>query len=244
MSKWTKIGAVTVAMAMAAGCGDDGGPGGGLPAAEKQELINALSQTEFGAFAAFVIGTIGEVGTLDAGSVNTAIGTAFDRALSLSRTSGLAASYEGAVGLAIQFDYDVQGVSESGWFYGVVGWNGINTTAHTIDEIVLVYGVGDTGTLPNQASGTVEDLDVVAIYDTPSQTYYGTTGTAQVTGSSFSGSTDCSEGTAGVECSYATGDMNGNFGFEAETLAGSPHTQTPVTFSSLPAVRVNIAITQ
>ena len=244
MSKWMKFGAVTVAVAMAAGCGDDGSPSDGeLPAAEKQELVNALAASDFGAFAAFVVGTVGEVGTLDATTVNAAINTAFDRALSMSQTAIQGADYEGAVGIAIEYDYDVQGQAFSGWFYGVVGWNGINTTAHTIDELVAVYGFGEGGSLPTSASGTVEDGDVFAWYATPSQDYFGLTGEASVSSSSFSGSTDCSQNTAGVECSYGTGTMNGSFEFAAETLSGGPYTQSKVDFSGLPAVRVIISIT-
>ena len=244
MSKWMKFGAVAVAVAAAVGCGDDGSPSGGLPAAEKQELITALAASDFGGFAAFVVGTVGEVGTLDAAVVNSAVSTAFDRALSMSRTSIQGADYEGAVGIAVEFDYNVQGVSESGWLYGVIGWNGINTTAHTIDELVAIYGVGEGGSLPTSASGTVEDGDVFAWYATPSQDYFGLTGEASVSSSTFSGSTDCSQNTAGVECSYGTGTMNGSFEFAAETLSGGAYTQSKVDFSGLPAVRVIISITQ
>jgi len=244
VSKWMKFGAAAVAVVVAAGCGDDGSPDGGLPEAEKQELVSALSATDFGAFAAFVVGTVGEVGTLNATTVNAAINTAFDRALSMSRTSIQGAEYEGAVGIAIEYDYDVQGEAFSGWFYGVVGWNGINTTAHTIDELVAVYGFGEGGSLPTSASGTVEDGDVFAWYSTPSQDYFGLTGEASVSSSTFSGSTDCSQNTAGVACTYGTGSMNGSFEFAAETASGGAYTQSTVNFSALPAVRVIISITQ
>ncbi len=247
VSKWTKFGAMTLALVVAAGCGDDNGPTSSLNQQEKTALANALASTEFGGLAAYVVQVVGEVGTLDAATATSAVNAALTNAMSLSSTGGLAASYEGAVGIAIQFDYDFQGEILQGWFYGVFGWNGINASAGTVDEWVLVGGFGEDANLPSSASGTIENLEVFADYSNNNVYYYGTSGTATVSSSSFSGNTDCSASEQGItiDCSYSVGRMNGSFEFDAETLSGtSTYTQTPVNFSNLPALRMTLSITQ
>jgi hypothetical protein len=245
VSKWTKFAAVAVAMAMAAGCGDDDNGGQSLSTAEKQALVNALQTTEFGGLAAFVVDVVGSVGTLDAGTVNTALTKAFDNALSLSAVGSQAADYEGGVGIALQFDYDVEGEAYSGWFYGVFGWNDINTTNNTVGEWVMVGGFGEDGTLPSSASGTIEDGDLFAWYSMNNTAYYGTEGEASVSSSSFSGSTDCSTSQQGItiDCEYSAGRMSGNFSFVAMSFGEATYTQAPITFSNLPAVRMILSVT-
>lgn len=246
MSKWTKFAAVALVVSMAAACGDDnGGTTQDLTTAEKQALVNALSTTEFGSLAAFVVDVVGEVGTLDAATVNSALTQAFEQALSLSSVGSQAADYEGGVGIAVQFDYDVQGEVFSGWFYGVFGWNDINTTNNTVGEWVMVGGSGEAGSLPASASGTIEDGDVFAWYSLSNTPYYGTEGTASVTGSSFSGGTDCSASQQGItiDCSYSAGRMSGDFSFVAMSLGEDTYTQSPISFSNLPAVRMILSVT-
>jgi len=246
VSKWTKFGAVALAVAMAAGCGDDNGTTQDLTTSEKQALVDALSTTEFGGLAAFVVEVVGEIGTLDAGTVNAALTQALDGALSLSSVGSQSPDYEGAVGIAIQFDYNVQGEIFQGWFYGVFGWNDINTANNSVGEWLLVGGAGDVGTLPSSTSGTVTDGDVFMYYTVSDVPYYALDGEASVSGSSFSGNTDCSTSQQGitVDCSYAAGTMNGDFSFTAETLDGqTSYTQTPIVFSNLPAVRMILTVT-
>jgi len=246
VSKWTKFGAVAVAVAMAAGCGGDNGGGGqDLTTSEKQALVEALATTEFGGLAAFVVEVVGEVGTLDAATVNSALTQALDGALSLSSVGSQSPDYEGAVGIAIQFDYDVQGEVSQGWFYGVFGWNDINASAGTVGEWLLIGGAGDVGTLPSSTSGTVEEGDVFVYYSSNDTPYFGLTGKASVSSSSFSGSTDCGASQQGftIDCSYAAGTMNGDFSFTAENEGGDPYEQTGIVFSSLPAVRMNLSVT-
>jgi hypothetical protein len=248
VSKWTKFGAVAVAMVVAAGCGDDGSPSGGdLSQAEKTALANALATTEFGGLASYVVQVVGEVGKLDAATATAAVNRALANAMSLSATGTLSASYEGAVGIAIQFTEDFQGEIFQGWFYGVFGWNDINTSNNTVGEWVLVGGFGESGTLPSSASGTIEDFDVFADYSSNNVLYYGTSGEASVSSSSFSGNTDCSASQQGItiECSYSVGQMNGNFEFVAMQATGTgTYTQTPVQFTNLPALRMTLSITQ
>jgi len=247
VSKWTKFGALTLALVVAAACGDDNGPGAGdLSQAEKTALANALASTEFGGLAAYVVQVVGQVGTLDAAGATSAVNAALTNAMSLSSTGALAAAYEGAVGIAILFDYNIQGDVFQGWFYGVFGWNGINASAGTVDEWVLVGGFGEDAFLPTSASGTIEDLDVFADYSNNNLLYTGTSGEASVSSSSFSGNTDCSASQQGitVDCSYSVGQMNGNFEFVATRVGGTgTYTQTPIEFTNLPALRMTLTIT-
>lgn len=243
-------GVVPVALALAVGsCGDSSGPSGGLSQAEKTALTQALVNTGglggFGAFAAFAVETIGETGRLTP-AAQAAIAGALDQAVSLS-VAGVAATEYDAVGFAIDYDYTIQGQSFSGWFLGVVGWSGINTSTNTVDEMVMVGGSDYEGStsLPSAATGTVQSGDVFALYWDGTNDYTGTSGTATVTSSNFSGGgTNCGGSSGGytVVCSYQGGRMNGNFGFAASGDAGS-YTQPNVQFSSLPAVRLTISVT-
>jgi hypothetical protein len=247
VSKWTRFGAVAVVLAMGVGCGDDDGGPGDLTTSEKAALAEALETTEFGGLASYVIQVVGDVGTLDAGTAASAVNSALAKAMSLSSTGSMAAAYEGAVGIALQFTYDFEGEVFTGWFYGVFGWNDINTSTNSVGEWLLVGGFGEEGTLPSSASGTIEDGDVFAYYALNEVQYFGVSGEASVSSSSFSGSTDCSVSEQGVtvDCSYSTGTMNGSFEFDAERFSGTgSYTQTPITFSGLPALRMTISYSE
>lgn len=247
MSKWTKFGAMTLVLSVAAACGDDNGPGGSLSSGEKTALVNALASTEFGGLAAYVVEVIGDVGTLDAATATSAINAALTKGMSLSSTGSMAASYEGAVGIALQFDYDFEGEVFQGWFYGVFGWNDINASAGTVGEWVIVGGFGEDATLPSSASGTIEDFDVFADYSINNVLYYGTSGEASISSSSFSGNTDCSVSEQGitVDCSYSVGRMSGDFEFAAAQVSGTgTYTQAPIQFANVPALRMTLSVTQ
>jgi hypothetical protein len=242
-----KFGAVAAMLAMGVACGDDDGGPGDLTNAEKTALAEALASTEFGGLAAYVVQVVGEIGTLDAAGATSAVNAALTKAMSLSSTGSLAASYEGAVGIAVEFEEEFEGEVFTGWFYGVFGWNDINTSTSSVGEWVLVGGFGEGGTLPSSASGTIEDGDVFAEYALNDVFYFGTAGEASVSAGSFSGNTDCSVSEQGitVDCSYSTGTMNGSFDFAAERVTGTgTYTQTPITFSGLPALRMTLSITQ
>jgi len=246
VSKWTKFGLTALVVTVAAGCSDSTSSGTQqLSTDEKAALTSALSSTEFGGLATYVIQTVGSVGSLTA-ATNAAMTQAVNSALSLAVQGVNSPAYEGAVGIAIEFDYSIQGQTSQGWFYGVFGWNDINATAKTVGEWVLVGGVGDAGSLPSSATGTVESGDVFVYYSKSQVPYFGTTGTASVSSSSFGGSTDCSQSSQGVtvDCSYSTGAMNGNFLFSAASESDATYDQSKVQFSSLPAVKMTIAVSQ
>jgi hypothetical protein len=230
-------------------CGDGGGGGTTtITQQEKAALTNALVASgalgEFGGFAAFALAGVDEVGSMSAGSSNSAVSAAVRSAIQASLTGIAASAYEGAVGFAI--GYDIQG--ETGWFTGVLGWNGLTNTG--VGNMVLVAG-GDvnTGTPPTTASGDIggeEEGSVIAIYFDGTNNFFGISGTAAITGSSFgSGGTDCSQTQQGitVTCSFSQGSMSGDFEFDAQAVTGSTtYSQTPISFSGVPAVRVLITV--
>lgn len=229
-------------------CGDGGGGGTtAITAQEKAALTQALVSSgqlgEFGAIAAFAFAGVDEVGSMQAGT-SAAVSAAVRSAIQASLTGIAATAYEGAVGFAI--GYDIEG--ETGWFTGVLGWNGLTTTG--VSNLVLVAGGDtDTGTPPNTASGNIggeEESSVLAFYVEGTTNFFGTSGTASITGSSFgSGGTDCSQTSQGftVTCSFTQGTMNGNFEFEAQAVTGgTTYTQAPINFTGVPAVRVLITL--
>jgi hypothetical protein len=241
-----RIGIWTVAAMLVAGaCSDDAADitdpdgTGSLSAAEKAALSQALTTTGALAgtpaapYAALVIQTLDEVGTMNA-SRSAAIDKAIESGLSLALTAALGANYEGAVG--VQVGYDVQGTT--GWFIGVVGWNGLSVQNNSVSELVSAYGFGEgSSTPPSNVAGAIGDLLGASYWD--GMPYYGMSGNASITGSNFSGSTDCSF--IGFSCSYATGTMSGNFGFEAQALETTDtYSQSTVNFSGLPAVSLTV----
>jgi len=240
-----KLGAWTVAAALAvSACGDDedatGVNGATFTAAEKAALMEALTNT--GAFAGtpaalyapFALAGLDETGTISAGR-SAAIDEAIESGISLAVSTALATNYD-AVG--VQLSFDIQG--QTGWFIGVVGWTGLNTTAKTVDELVAVYSYGDGTTAPSNVQGSFGGDAVLEGSYWDGARYSATEGSASITGSGFSGSTDCS--ITGFTCSYAQGTMSGNFGFTAQALETTDtYEQVPVSFTGLPAVSVTVS---
>jgi hypothetical protein len=215
--------------------------GTGFTAAEKQALTNALlssgalSATPAGAYAALVVNLLDDVGTISA-SQSAAIDEAVRNGISLAVAGAAASNYEGGAG--IQVGFDIVGVQ--GWVSGVVGWNGLDTDAGTVDQLVTAYAVGDDSDMPPSTwDGTPGgESNVWATY-WDGDPYYATSGNAAVTASSFSGSNDCT--TQSFSCNYSTGTMNGGFDFEAMSISETVYTQDPVSYSGLPAVKIMIS---
>ncbi|UCG88736.1 MAG: hypothetical protein JSW71_09440 [Gemmatimonadota bacterium] len=241
----TKLGAWTIAAVLAvAACGDDEGAtgvnGSTFTAAEKSALMAAITNTgafegtPAAAYASFALMGLDEVGTISAGR-SAAIDQAIESGISLA-VSGMLASRYDAVG--VQLTYDIQG--QTGWFIGVVGWTGLNTTTNTVDELIAVYSYGDGTTAPSTVQGSFGgDIILVGAYWNGAR-YYAVEGNASITASGFSGSTDCS--ITGYTCSYSQGTMSGNFGFTAEAAETTDtYEQVPVSFTGLPAVSVTIS---
>jgi hypothetical protein len=239
------LGAWAVAAILAvAGCGDDEGAtgvdGATFTAAEKAALAEAISKT--GAFegtpadlyASFALAGLDEVGTMSA-SRSAAVDKAIESGISLAVSGALATRYD-AVG--VQLSYDIQG--QTGWFVGVVGWTGLNTTAKTVDELVSVYSYGSGSTPPSNIQGTFGGAAVLVGAYWNGVRYNATEGSASITASAFTGTTDCS--IMGYSCSNAKGTMSGNFGFTAqEEGASATYEQAPLSFTGLPAVSVTVS---
>jgi hypothetical protein len=248
-----KLGVVPLAIAVGVSCSSSTSPSGGqnLTQAEKTALTAALVSSgvlgPFSTYATFIISTVGQTGSLSAGT-SAAVSRAINNAVSLSVAGAAATSYEGAVGLAVEYTLSAGGSSSSGWFLGVVGWNGLNTTTNSVDNLVLIGGQDESGTsLPSSATGTVENGDVSAAYwnGATSTTYWGVSGTGTVSSSSFGSSgTDCSVTVQGVtvNCTSYLGSASGNAQFQALSDAEDSYTQSPLTFSGLPTVKVVISI--
>jgi hypothetical protein len=240
-----KVSAAALVVAVVA-CSDSTSPNGTtLTQAEKQTLVTALSNTDFGGLAAIVVQQVGQVGSLSAVAANAARSQAVDKAIRMAVTGAASGAYEGAVGIAIEYSETYNTTTTTGWFYGVVGWNGINTSTNTIDELVLVGGVGDTGTLPGSASGTIESGDVFALYENAGVQYTGTSGTASASGTFTGSSTDCSASGTGFsyDCSVTAGTLNTNFQFAAMNDSEETYTQSAVQGSSLPSIKMTLNIT-
>jgi len=251
MSLRNNFGILAVAAVFAfTGCSDtidnvvDPGGEGTLNSAEKAALINALNTSGVLAgspaalYSSLVVGLLNDVGTLSASQAR-AMNEAIESGIMLAVSNANAANYEGSVG--VQVGWDISG--SVGWFVGVIGWNGLDIQTQTVSELVAVYDYNlESNQPPATATMTIgEDLYSTAVYWDGSSTFHGTSGAAAVTGSSFSGTTDCSQ--TGITCSYSNGTMNGNFNFVGSDMAepAGSYTQSPVNFSGLPSVKIAIS---
>ncbi len=223
--------ALISSLAVVAACGSDNGPGGGttLTTQETAALTAALTANgalggEAAAFAPF--------------------------ALSQLHESGSFAGYD-AVGVQVNYTVTAAGNTISGVLSSVVGWDGLNTSANTVDHILAASSFSTGGTFPSTVAGTFGSTGVVGSYyeRSTASNYVATTGTFNVTSATFgSGTTNCNSSAGGitVTCSYTTGTMAGSLGFTANRLNGTgaaTFNQSSQNFD-LPAVRLTITISQ
>jgi hypothetical protein len=238
--------ALVVAAVAAVGCGgDDGGGGGGLSVQEKQALATALatsgalSGSPAAAFAPFALAVINEIGSMGPPQIAATLSAQVQAAVAAARSG----SYEGAFGIDAVFSLDIQGQQNSGYLRGVVGWNGLNASAQTVDELVtaMLVGIGTTpapdGTYPI-GGGTA-----FATYWDGVNAYFADAGDVEVNASFGGSSTDCSQSSPPytITCSYRVGTMTGDFLFSASGEGGD-YSQPAVAYS-LPAVRITLTIT-
>ena len=208
----------------------------------KEDLTNALVTSgamdgagAAGAFAPFAILMLPSTGTLSAGGAGGPAAR-----ISAAISGVMAASYEGALGVQIIYTQGTQSYT----FTGVVGWEGFDQTAGTVDEVVTAGATTETSTPSN--SSTIGAAGGYGSYWTrsPNADYVGTSGSFSVTPSFTGSSTSCTSlltGSGVTSCSYQTGTMSGSFAFDAIRVgATGTYTQTPITFSSLPSVKITI----
>lgn len=228
------------ALVFAAACNENGGDS--LNLAEKQALTQALSTSGAftpvpeGAYAPFAVFMLPNIGSLSAGTQS-----ALNSALSASISGLRAASYEGAIG--VQAIVTAQGQSYT--FTGVLGWSGLNVANNTVDEVVLSGGLTNNTTPISTGTYTIDGTSNVGAYwiRSPSATYgAGTAGTFELTTASFTGAqVECASITETTTCNYRTGTMSGQFNFTADRFgAAGTYTQTPVTFTNIPSVRLTV----
>lgn len=238
---------MVTAAALAAGCGGSSGPGGtDLSQSDALSLSQALATSGAltsgtAGFAPFVLQQVRRVGTMTAGQA-APLRQGHRPGLSFSSTP--VSSFD-AVGISVSYTYG----TITGYWVGVVGWAGFNSSAHTVDEVVTATVFNSlAGAFPGTGTYAFDNTDQFgyATYWTrsPEVLYLASTGSLTLTTIEFSGGgTNCG-GTYGgvtVTCSYTTGTMSGNFAFTGSAEGGGTWDQSNTTFT-LPAVQLTINI--
>jgi hypothetical protein len=223
--------ALVCGLAVVAACGsDNNGPDGStdLSSEETTALTQALVTN----------------GSLGAGAAAFA-----PFALSQLQSSGKMGDYD-AVGVQVNYTVTVSGQTTSGVLSSIIGWQGLNTTAHTADKIIAASQSSTGGTFPGSITSTFGTAATIGSYYelSTASNYVATTGTFNLTAASFGTDThgcNSSSGGVTVTCSYSTGTMTGSFAFEADKFngSGSATFSQPTTQFNLPALRVTITIT-
>ena len=171
-------------------------------------------------------------------------------ALSQLQSAGSFSGYD-AVGVQVNSTVTAGGTTQSGVMSSIIGWQGLNASAQTVDKIIAASQFSTGGTFPSTVTGSFANSGTIGSYydRSTASNYLATTGTFNITAATFDGSSkscDSSSGGITVTCSYSTGTMTGSFGFSADRANGSgPATfDQAVTSFELPAVRVTISITE
>ncbi|MGE5090630.1 MAG: hypothetical protein ACM3OH_00520 [Bacillota bacterium] len=171
-------------------------------------------------------------------------------ALSQLQSAGSFSGYD-AVGVQVNYTVTAGGTTQSGVMSSIIGWQGLNASAQTVDKIIAASQFSTGGTFPSTVTGSFANSGTIGSYydRSTASNYLATTGTFNITAATFDGSSkscDSSSGGITVTCSYSTGTMTGSFGFSADRANGSgPATfDQAVTSFELPAVRVTISITE
>ena len=171
-------------------------------------------------------------------------------ALSQLQSAGSFSGYD-AVGVQVNYTVSASGTTQSGVMSSIIGWQGLNASAQTVDKIIAASQFSTGGTFPSTVTGSFANSGTIGSYydRSTASNYLATTGTFNITGATFDGgskSCDSSGGGITVTCSYSTGTMTGSFGFSADRANGTgPATfDQAVTSFELPAVRLTISITE
>lgn len=258
--------ALVAAAVISAGCGSSTAPANtGLTTQEQTALINAITSSQAltttgAAFAPFIVETVGATGTLNASGSPSVVAKGLS-----ADASGIDASSYDAVGVQVIFSLTITGLgTQTGAYSGVVGWAGFNASTETIDELIssgavtvsgqTAAGVGTYPIVPPTADTTAGQTYGLGAYwnrttGANGTTYFGVSGTFALTSVSFGGSsTSCPTVSTGgqgtVTCSYTAGTMGGNFNFAAMSDAGASFNEPNTTFSNLPAIQLNISLSQ
>ena len=171
-------------------------------------------------------------------------------ALSQLQSAGSFAGYD-AVGVQVNYTVSSGGTTQSGVMSSIIGWQGLNASAQTVDRIIAASQFSTGGSFPTTVTGSFANSGTIGSYydRSTASNYLATTGSFNITNATFDASTkscDSSGGGITVTCSYATGTMTGSFGFTADRANGTgPATfDQAVTSFDLPAIRVTVSITE
>lgn len=171
-------------------------------------------------------------------------------ALSQLQSAGSFSGFD-AVGVQVNYTVTSGGSTQSGVMSSIIGWQGLNASAQTVDKIIAASQFSTGGTFPSTVTGSFANSGTIGSYydRSTASNYLASTGTFNITSATFSGGTTSCNSSAGgitVTCSYATGTMDGSFGFSADRTngTGAATFDQAVTSFSLPAVRVTISITE
>lgn len=245
-----RLAAIAALAVLTAACSkDSSGPSGGtLSAQQKAVVTTALTNIDastgagVGAYGVVALQFLNQVGDLKAGTA-AAVNAAINASVSGIRST----TYEGAVGIQIVIS-DAVTPANSGSFTAVVGWDGLNASAQTVDEVVFAGVIKDGATLPGNgtysfASSTSPFGLGLYFNRTTGSFYEATSGSFILSSTSFSGGgTSCSQ--QGITCNYVVGSMGGSMAFGATLVDGTgpaTYTQSNVTFAGLPAVRITLS---
>lgn len=245
-----RLAAIAALAVLAAACSkDSSGPGGTtLSTQQKTAITTALTNMDastgagIGVYGAVAVNLLNQAGSLGAGSA-----AAVNAAISASLNGIRATTYEGAVGIQIVVS-DATTPANSGTITAVIGWDGLNTSAQTVSEIVFAGVIADGATPPSNGTysfaATSSPFGLGLYFNRTTASYYeAITGGFTLSSASFSGGgTNCSQ--QGVTCNYVLGSMGGSMQFGASLVAGTgpaTYTQSTVTFASLPAVRITLS---
>lgn len=263
MTKTIRVTALSALLAMTAtACGDETtGPDNGPTEPEwgtqqQQALVTALTSSgalaasPVAGFAAMVVGTLDDVGSISTHET-AALSQSIESEIELALNAALSSTYDGAVGVQVGFEND----GTTGWFVGVIGWNGLSDGGSAVTNLVGVYHFDTGSNEPPATHSATIGLDAVqqspprgqtnhhlstASYWDGTTSFWGTSGSFEISASSFSGSNDC--GQVSFSCSYSTGNMSGSFDFDAMAMNSEmTWTQVPVTFSNLRSVKLMIS---
>lgn len=205
------------------GCnGDSTGPGSTLNPADRQAIANAILDAQqiagaspIGAVWPSVLDLLSDAGTLDGAS-----------------------SYDGAA-FDVVYTITFNGIPTfQGAFAGVLAWSGLDRTAGTVDELLVVGFEGvDVAT------------DFAAYYwqRTPEAVYTTDVGNTQFSATLTGQDRNCGLSYNGftTTCSMRTGRVSGDFGFTAAQVGGGgTYTQGTTSFNNLPLVVFDITITE
>jgi hypothetical protein len=241
MSRSARVLSVLSVVALAAACTDTTASDNMLDVGEKTALSGALttsgalSATPLASLASLLVGTLNATGSL--------------------ATADNANAFE-AVGIEIVYDV-TKGVTHTvGTFTGVVGWSGLSTASNSVDALIEAVIATNTS---SPLTGTVAVNSVPTVFPAAEAfygarnatgtytTYIGATGNVNITAADFSGTnTDCSGGVTGISCNVSAGTVSGSFTFGGVGITNPllSYSQPNTTFTTLPAVKIQITVTQ